>query len=96
LLANIHNELEKLYKKATGRSLDFKDDLRRNIEKALNVMDLKPGATLEKVKRTYRKLAQKYHPDTHPGDKDAEEKMKALNKAYDFLRKNLKEVTVHV
>ena len=34
------------------------------------------------LKRAYRKLAKKYHPDTNPGDKDAEAKFKEASEAY--------------
>lgn len=37
------------------------------------------------IKRAYRKLAKKYHPDANPGDKKAEEKFKDVNEAYDVL-----------
>jgi molecular chaperone DnaJ len=42
-------------------------------------------ATEEEVKRSYRKLAVKYHPDKNPGDPHAEEKFKELGEAYDVL-----------
>lgn len=41
--------------------------------------------TAEDLKKSYRKLAVKYHPDKNPGDKDAEEKFKELGEAYDIL-----------
>ncbi|MDJ1370740.1 DnaJ C-terminal domain-containing protein [Gulosibacter molinativorax] len=37
------------------------------------------------LRKAYRKLARKYHPDTHPGDKTAEEKFKEISEAYDVL-----------
>lgn len=37
------------------------------------------------LKRAYRKLAKKYHPDSHPGDKAAEEKFKEASEAYAIL-----------
>lgn len=37
------------------------------------------------LKRAYRKLAKKYHPDTNPGDKDAEAKFKEASEAYAVL-----------
>lgn len=38
------------------------------------------------IKRAYRKLAMKYHPDRNPGDKECEAKFKAINQAYDCLK----------
>lgn len=42
-------------------------------------------ATTEEIKRAYRRLARQYHPDVNPGDKQAEEKFKAINEAYEVL-----------
>lgn len=39
-------------------------------------------STEDEIKTAYRKLAKQYHPDLHPGDKQAEEKMKEINEAY--------------
>ena len=41
--------------------------------------------TADDLKKSYRKLAVKYHPDKNPGDKEAEEKFKELGEAYDVL-----------
>src|SRR5215470_12671824 len=43
------------------------------------------SATTEDIKKAYRKLARKYHPDVNPGKKDAEEKFKEINEAYSVL-----------
>ena len=42
-------------------------------------------ATDEEIKKAYRKLARKYHPDRNPGDKEAEEKFKEISAAHDVL-----------
>lgn len=50
------------------------------------VLGLQRGATDEEVKKAYRQLAKKYHPDINPGDQQAEEKMKEINAAYDAIK----------
>ena len=49
------------------------------------VLGLKKGASDDEIKRAYRKLAMKYHPDKNPGDKKAEESFKEINEAYSVL-----------
>ena len=42
-------------------------------------------APVDEIRKSYRKLARKYHPDLNPGDKSAEERFKSVQEAYDIL-----------
>src|SRR3954464_11176160 len=49
------------------------------------ILEVTRTASGDEVKRSYRKLAVKYHPDKNPGDHTAEDKFKELGEAYDVL-----------
>jgi molecular chaperone DnaJ len=49
------------------------------------VLGLKRNAGEEEIRKAYRRLARKYHPDLNPGDKAAEERFKTVQEAYDIL-----------
>ena len=49
------------------------------------VLGVSKGASEEEIKKAYKKLARKYHPDMNPGDKEAEEKFKEINEANEVL-----------
>jgi len=49
------------------------------------ILGVKKSASAEEIRKAFRKLARKYHPDVNPGDKSAEEKFKSLSEANDVL-----------
>ena len=49
------------------------------------VLGMQKGASEDEIKKAYKKLARKYHPDMNPGDKEAEEKFKEVNEANEVL-----------
>lgn len=57
--------------------MDFKD--------YYEILGVAPNADKNVIKQTYRQLARKHHPDVNPGNKDAEEKFKTINEAYQVL-----------
>ena len=56
--------------------------IKRNYYRTLGVP---PNATLEEIKRAYRKIAIRYHPDKNPNDQKAEDKFKEISEAYSVL-----------
>ena len=55
------------------------------IDDPYKVLGIPSGASPEEIKKAYRKKAKEYHPDLHPDDPDAGDKMNENNEAYDML-----------
>lgn len=55
------------------------------------VLGVSPDASDEEIKRAYRRLAKKYHPDLNPGDEEAARKMQEVNAAYDQIKNPQKQ-----
>src|SRR5215204_4662246 len=51
------------------------------------VLEVSKEASQDEIRRSYRRLARKYHPDANPGDKQAEERFKEIQHAYEILSK---------
>ena len=63
------------------------------IDDPYRVLGLQPGASDEEVKRAYRQLAKKYHPDMNPGDPHAAKMMNDINAAYDQIKNPPRQTT---
>ncbi len=50
------------------------------------LLEVSKTASADEIKKSYRRLAMKYHPDRNPGDKEAETKFKEINEAYEVLK----------
>ena len=50
------------------------------------LLEVSRSATGDDIKKSYRRLAMKYHPDRNQGDKEAELKFKEINEAYEILK----------
>src|SRR5512141_3479413 len=57
--------------------MDFKD--------YYEILGVAPDAEKKVIQQTFRQLARKHHPDVNPGNKEAEEKFKTINEAYQVL-----------
>ena len=56
------------------------------IDDPYKVLGVSPDASDEEIKRAYRKLAKKYHPDLNPGDQEAAKMMQLINAAYEQIK----------
>lgn len=69
------------------------EDLRK---KARNVLGVQDDADMDAIRRAYRDLAKKYHPDRDPDDKTLTERFKLISEAYEILsgEKNLRRYSL--
>ncbi len=56
------------------------------IDDPYKVLGVSPDASDDEIKRAYRRLAKKYHPDLNPGDQEAARKMQEVNAAYEQIK----------
>jgi curved DNA-binding protein len=56
-----------------------------NFRDYYGILGLDKNSTADDIKKAYRRLARKYHPDMNPGDKTAEAKFKEVTEAYEVL-----------
>ncbi len=57
----------------------------QNFRNYYDILGVARDATVDEIKKSFRRLARQYHPDLNPGNKQAEEKFKDLNEAYEVL-----------
>lgn len=71
--------------KISSRSISIPQE----VKKSLGVLELELPLKIEVLKKQYKKLAKRYHPDLNPNDKRAEERLKMINEAYQVVKKYL-------
>ena len=76
------------YQYFKNKLLDEKLTVEEN--KALSVLELKLPLSLEKIKKSYKKLVKKFHPDVNGNNKKAEDKFKEINNSYRIILQKLK------
>lgn len=59
------------------------------------ILEVKPDATIDEIRKAYRRLAKKYHPDVNQNDADAEKKFINIKEAFDILRDTQKRAKYH-
>ena len=82
---NLNNSGNDYFKNNT-----FNENFDKEENKALTILNIKTPITLEKIKKTYKKLVKIFHPDVNGNDKKAEEKFKEINSSYKILLKKFK------
>ncbi len=59
------------------------------------ILGVKEGASLKEIKKAYKEMVKKWHPDFHPNDPDGLEKIKDINEAYDILADSKRRQSYH-
>ncbi len=65
------------------------------MKKYYAILGVKDGASFKEIKRAYRELVKKWHPDFHPDDPECLERIKNINEAYEVLSQSKKRRAYH-
>ena len=76
-------------KRRSERAERSKKEPRNELRESLALLGLDQSASMADVKKSYRELVKKFHPDLHGGSKSFEDKFKQITEAYQYLKKNV-------
>ncbi len=82
-------EVENIFRKSANPHNPMPQNFDRSYIQATAVLGLEPTFDFEAIKRQYKFLVKKFHPDANGGDKQAEEKFKTINEAFQTLKRAL-------
>ncbi len=60
-----------------------------------SILGIKKGASLKEIKKAYKEMVKRWHPDFHPNDPDALKRIKDINEAYEVLANPKKRQSYH-
>jgi DnaJ-domain-containing protein 1 len=68
--------------------------LPKDVQKGLDTLGVSLPITIDVLKKKYKTLVKLHHPDLHAGDKKAEERLKAVNEAYQIVKTHLGKTSI--